>query len=60
VVLESQDLTEVLGVEKDYRLVLVDTPGLDWSAESKLDPEAVREDIMKWSNRWYVLELFRG
>ncbi|TEB33867.1 hypothetical protein FA13DRAFT_115783 [Coprinellus micaceus] len=60
VVLESQDLTEVLGVEKDHRLVLVDTPGLDWSAERKLDPEAVREDIMKWSNRWYVLELFRG
>ncbi|TEB19846.1 hypothetical protein FA13DRAFT_304897 [Coprinellus micaceus] len=52
VVLESQDLTEVLGVEKDYRLVLVDTPGLDWSAESKLDPEAVREDIVKWSNSW--------
>ncbi|TEB19840.1 hypothetical protein FA13DRAFT_304504 [Coprinellus micaceus] len=50
-VLDMAALSDTLGTQKGYRLVLVDTPGLN--AREKPDSEIVA-DIAKWSQDVYV------
>lgn len=50
-VLDMATLSDTLGTQKDYRLVLVDTPGLN--TREKPDSEIVA-DIAKWSRDVYV------
>ncbi|KAJ3525258.1 hypothetical protein NMY22_g10651 [Coprinellus aureogranulatus] len=49
-ILDSNILSRNMGYRKDYRLVLVDTPGFD--ADHKSDSQGVLSEIVEWSKRF--------